>query len=93
MGKRFASVLDMIDASDASEEFRESLRATIESRKLTKQMSAMRNAAGMTQEEMAKQMGCSQGTVSKIENSEDVSLGLADIMGYCPGAHPTHCLF
>ena len=50
---------------------------------LSKTLFAMRCRTGKTQNQIAVAMKCSQGKVSKIENSIDTDISIDDLAEYC----------
>ena len=99
-GKRYKSVDDLMPDCDLSPEVQAEGKATSEARRLTLQLAVMRTKAGVTQADMAKRLGCTQGAVSKLENGldEDVTVKQLRIyaevtktnLGFAVGRPPNH---
>jgi transcriptional regulator with XRE-family HTH domain len=49
---------------------------------LVTELFALRTARGMTQADVAKQMGCGQAKISKLEAGTDAQLSVAELRGY-----------
>ncbi|MCR4293698.1 MAG: helix-turn-helix domain-containing protein [Candidatus Kuenenia sp.] len=83
MGKQYDDVIEMVKDLSKDSEFNKSLEEEIKSRQISKILFAMRCRGGLTQSQIAKKMKCSQGRVSKIENSYDKELTIRDLIDYC----------
>lgn len=77
-GRRYASVSDMLVKEKASREVCEQTAKLNARSVVARRLASVRAKAGMTQAELAKKIGCSQGRISKIEASmdEDITLGV-----------------
>lgn len=82
MAKRHKSVTDLVRDVGGDASFQARLEDELAKKTLAKILFAMRCAGGVTQEEMAKRLGCSQSKISKIEHSEDTDLQLGDLIDY-----------
>ena len=82
--KTYNSVSELY-AKHASAEECESFVKYLDSRKLAKTLFALRNKAGLTQNELAEKTGITQSKVSKIEHAQDVTLTIGDILQFCDG--------
>lgn len=80
--KTYNSVLEMTRdiADDAS--FADELEDHLESRKIARDLAVSRASQGLTQTDIARRLGCSQGRISKLENSADVDLKLGELAMY-----------
>lgn len=81
MNKRYDSIRDMVrDVSDSSfaSEFEEAARK----RQIITRLMALRSARGMTQQDVAEKMDCTQSRVSKLEAGNDLDLRLGDFANY-----------
>lgn len=87
--KKYNSVSDLIGDISSDKEFNKTLKNEIESRQIAKILIALRCKAGMGQKEFAQKVGCSQGKISKIENSYDMDLSIRDLAKYCNAAGMT----
>jgi transcriptional regulator with XRE-family HTH domain len=83
MNKQFSSVLDMIKDTTDDKEFVKSFEELLNSKQIAKTLFSLRSKANLSQEDVAKKMGCTQGKVSKIENSKDFDLSIGDLVKYC----------
>ena len=82
--KTYNSVSELY-AKHASAEECESFVKYLDSRKLAKTLFALRNKAGLTQNEHAEKTGITESKVSKIEHAQDVTLTIGDILQFCDG--------
>lgn len=58
------------------------LKEDLQDKTLAHKLYGMRCAAGITQTEMAKLMGCKQGRISKLENAGLNSIKVGDLLAY-----------
>jgi len=82
-GRRYSSVADMLRDQGASKETIGRLAELEKETRVTRQLACLRTAAGLTQDEMANRIGCSQGCISKWESGADEDLTLKVIKDYC----------
>lgn len=80
MGKKYNDVKELIKSLPTNDEFKQEALDVIEEKKLSKLLFLMRCVNGLTQAEMAKKIGCSQGKVSKIESSFDRRLTIEELL-------------
>ena len=80
--KRFQSVSQMIEALSENPDFVKEAKKHSAERELVAHLFALRCARGVSQEEMARQLGCSQGRISKLEATTDGRLRLGDVAEY-----------
>jgi transcriptional regulator with XRE-family HTH domain len=64
------------------EEVRKSYREIENQTRLTELLAVLRQTAGITQEEMGKDLGCTQGAVSKLEAGSDDEVTIGQIKQY-----------
>jgi len=83
MEKQYKSVSDMLGDVSNDRKFNESVEREIETRQIAKNLFAMRCKAGLNQAEIAKRMRCTQGKISKMENSPDSDISIGDLVKYC----------
>lgn len=81
-GRRFKSVDDLMAGLEMPAEIVEDVRNISNARQLVLKLSTMRTAAGITQTEMAKRLGCTQGAVSKLENGLDDDVTVKHLRAY-----------
>jgi transcriptional regulator with XRE-family HTH domain len=79
--KHFSKVSDMVEAT-TSPEFAEAFKKHVAERQLVQKLQLMRAHAGLSQEDVAKKLGCTQSKVSKLESSTDRDLSVADLLDY-----------
>jgi transcriptional regulator with XRE-family HTH domain len=79
---QFQSVSEMVEATSGSKEFVDDVQRHISERQFVKHLIALRVKKGMTQKEMADAMGCTQSTVSRLENGKDSGIRLGDLEKY-----------
>jgi len=81
--KKYKDIHSLIRETTQDEDFASEVKKEAESRKLSTHLLALRLRNGMSQVDIAKKMKCSQGKISKIENSLDKELKFEDILNYC----------
>ena len=84
MGKktRYTSVSEMLTEHAPDEKFREQFDEHAGRRRVIKRMMALRALKGMSQQDVAKQMGYSQSRISKLENGFDDDIRIGDMRSY-----------
>jgi DNA-binding Xre family transcriptional regulator len=83
MDKQYKSVTEMLNDVSDDKDFNKSVEKEIDTRQIAKTLFAMRCRAGKNQAEIAKKMGCTQGKVSKMENTPDTDISVGDLVKYC----------
>lgn len=81
MGKRFASVSEMVQAT-AGKAFADRFDRATANRSVSRALFGLRNAQGLTQEELASKMGITQSAVSRLEHSDNDKIRLDEIAQY-----------
>jgi DNA-binding transcriptional regulator YiaG len=81
-GRRYGSVADLMRGECVPREVQEIVTELERETHLTKQLARMRVAAGLTQEQLAEKLHCSQSCVSKWESGRDDDLDLRTLRGY-----------
>ena len=71
-----------MDALLEDKELSSAISREISEQKLATTLFTMRNHEGMTQEQVARKMGCSQSAVSKLEHATDEQITIGDIVRY-----------
>jgi transcriptional regulator with XRE-family HTH domain len=69
------------DASESLEPVA-ALKKRLSDRQVIKHLLILRAAYGMSQEDIARALNCSQSRISKLENGADADLGFADLVRY-----------
>lgn len=82
MSKRFTSVAEVVNEYIDDEAFREQFEEEIRDKRVAKTLFTIRNRAGKTQDQMAEILGCTQGTISKLENSGMDAIKVSDLVAY-----------
>ena len=80
--RQFKSVSDLVQTISDSAATAELVEQKIAERVIVSQLIAMRLKRDLSQGDIAKEMGCTQSRVSKLENGLDQDLTLADIQAY-----------
>jgi transcriptional regulator with XRE-family HTH domain len=80
-GKRYRTVSEMLEDTGTSPEIVDSVKE-VESQDLVPLLTGIRVARGLTQKQVAELIGCSQGRISKLEQSRDLDLRIADVIDY-----------
>lgn len=81
-GKKYASVDALIKEGGVSQEVRNKVAAMESETMIALQLAKLRQRAGMTQEDMAKHFGVTQGAISKLESGQDDEITLREIREY-----------
>lgn len=82
-GRRYASVAQMLRGEGVSKEVRDRVEELGKETRITRKLACMRTMAGLTQAQMAEQIGCSQSCISKWESESDAELTIGVISEYC----------
>ena len=80
--KTYNSVVEMVREITDDPQVATRLDDRIRRSKVVTKLMAIRASKGLTQAEMAKRIGCSQGRISKFEASEDNDVRLGDFRDY-----------
>ena len=81
-GRRYGSVADLMRSEGVPKEVQDIVAELERETHLTKQLARMRATAGLTQEQLAEKMGCSQSCISKWESGRDEELDIHTLRGY-----------
>lgn len=77
------SVTDMVrDLLTDDPEFVNEFETRLSNRQLVKALAVIRARAGLSQQELAAKVGCSQSKISKLESGNDADLRFGDIAAY-----------
>ncbi len=82
MQKKFKSVTEMVRETSGSKALTEEFEKTIAAKTLVRKLFTLRQIKGLSQQEVAKKIGCSQGRVSKLEAANDADLRLGDVVDF-----------
>ncbi|MBU1006116.1 MAG: helix-turn-helix transcriptional regulator [Candidatus Omnitrophica bacterium] len=82
MDREFKNVSDMIKELSTGQEFKDDSLKLLRKKKLSKYLFFLRCESNFTQMELAEKLGCSQGRISKLENTHDESLSVKDLLDY-----------
>ncbi len=80
--KRHKNVVQMAKDLSVDQSFADDLAKRIAQRQIVKKLIALRAAKGLTQQDIADSLGCTQSRVSKLESQTDFELSLGDFQGY-----------
>lgn len=83
MEKQYKNVIELLNDVSDDKEFNKSVEKEINTKQIAKMLFAMRCRAGLNQVEMAKKMNCTQGKISKMENTLDANISVGDLVNYC----------
>lgn len=81
-GKQYNSVEEMMTGESVSAEVRNSVSELESQTNVVRNLVEMRRASGMTQEQLAKKLGVTQGAISKLESSLDTEITLGELVDY-----------
>lgn len=79
---RYKSASEMVNDISDDAELKKQLNERLRARQIVRSLVAMRAAKGVSQADIAAEIGCSQSNVSKIENGLDADLRLSDMSAY-----------
>lgn len=80
--KRYSGVVEMMNDLTDDRTFADELSDHLAQREVVTELVALRAARGLTQEDIATRIGCSQGRISKLESSTHAALNLATLVEY-----------
>jgi len=80
--RRYRNIVDMVRDITKDEAFTDGLEKTIRERVLLDHLMAKRAAADLSQKDIADQMNCSQGRISKLENGKDSQMTIGEFQQY-----------
>lgn len=83
MAEQYKNVVELINDVSDDKDFNKSVEEEIKTRKIAKTLIAMRCKAELNQAEVAKKIGCTQGKISKMENSLNADFSIGDLVKYC----------
>lgn len=81
-GRKYTSVEAMLRGEGASQEIQEKLTELQAETRVALQLAKLRQAVGITQEEMANHLGITQPTISKLESGRDEEITLKEVREY-----------
>jgi transcriptional regulator with XRE-family HTH domain len=81
-GRKYATVEALLGGEGVSQAVREKYMECTAETVVALQLSKLRLSAGITQEEMSKHLGVTQGTISKLEAGPDKDITLHEIKEY-----------
>lgn len=81
-GRKYSSVADLMRAEGVAQEVQEKVKELENETRVVLQLAKLRQAAGMTQEDMATALGVTQSAISKLESGTDAEVRLGEIAGY-----------
>jgi transcriptional regulator with XRE-family HTH domain len=80
--QQYANVSDLVQEMAPDSEFRAAFEERRAARQLIKQLLTLRAASGLSQQDIAGRIDCTQSRVSKLENSRDDDIRLGDLRAY-----------
>jgi transcriptional regulator with XRE-family HTH domain len=91
----YDDVAGMVREATESPELLAALKKRLADRQVIKHLLMLRAAYGMSQEDIAKALNCSQSRISKLENGVDADLGFGDLVRYVSalGCHAQIVIF
>lgn len=78
----YHSVADLVRDLSEDRAFTEEFGERLSRRQLIKVLTVLRSRAGLSQQELAQKLGCTQSKVSKLEGSDDTDVRLGDVVDY-----------
>jgi len=80
--KRYADVVEMMGDLTEDRAVADDLRTHLSRRVLVTELCAQRAARGLTQQDVAEKVGCTQGRISRVESSTDGELNMGTLVAY-----------
>jgi transcriptional regulator with XRE-family HTH domain len=80
--RQYASVSDLVRAVAPDADFLTAVEERLAGRRLIKQLLSMRAVKGLSQQDIAEKLHCTQSRISKMESSVDDDLRLGDLRAY-----------
>lgn len=80
--RRYRSVAEMVRALSEDQSFADKMANSLEERNIINHLMALRTSLGMSQQDIAAKMKCTQSRVSKLENGRDDDLRIGDFHAY-----------
>jgi transcriptional regulator with XRE-family HTH domain len=81
-GRKYGSVAELMRGEGVSQEVQGRVKELENETRVVLQLAKLRQAAGITQEEMAKFLGVTQSAISKLESGTDGEVTLREIKEY-----------
>jgi transcriptional regulator with XRE-family HTH domain len=72
----------MVRSLSGDRAFADEFSERLAGRQLIKALTVLRARAGLSQQELAERLGCTQSKVSKLESSDDADIRLGDLLAY-----------
>ncbi len=76
------SVSDLVRNLSEDRSFADAFQKRLSDRQLIKVLTVLRTRAGLSQQELAEKLHCTQSKVSKLESSNDADIGFGDLVNY-----------
>jgi len=80
--KQYTSVSELVRDMAPDPEFRAAFDGRVARRKLVKELLAMRAVRGLSQQDIAQKLDCTQSRISKLENTSDDDIRVGDLRAY-----------
>lgn len=81
-GQQHNSVSEMVRSTVGDGRFADDFDRRMVGRRLVKTLAILRTFAGLTQQQLAEKLGCTQSKVSKIESGRDAGLRFGEVEAY-----------
>lgn len=82
--KRYASVMEMV-RSTSSPAFVAEFEKYVTARRIVEELTVRRVVLGLSQKDLARALGCTQGRISKLEYAKDADVRLGALAEYAAG--------
>ena len=80
--KQYENVSEMLRDLAPDDAFRTEFDERVAGRRLVKQLVVLRTVQGLSQQDVASAIGCTQSRISKLEGATDASVRLGDLKAY-----------
>jgi transcriptional regulator with XRE-family HTH domain len=91
-GKRFSSVDEYLSKQGTTDEVSSQVSELARATQLVDMLVESRRDCGMTQQQVAKKLGVTQGAISKLESSTDAELSVNDLKRYAQALQQRYVL-
>jgi transcriptional regulator with XRE-family HTH domain len=79
---QYRSVPQMVQGLSEDRAFADEFAKRLSGRQLIKALTVLRTSVGLSQQDLAAKLGCTQSKVSKMERSADAELRFGDLLAY-----------
>lgn len=82
MNKTYRNIVDLVRDAGGDDSFSKDLASHLAARRIAHFLFGLRSAQGVSQQQMAQRLKCSQSRISKLENADDADWTLGELRQY-----------